>query len=189
MRAQLVRRATLAEIGDRLKIGSFLVMGRGEERSGGRRRAPNLEGAFEAIVGAVYLDAGLGVTRDLIERHFESNLQELEASGPSSDAKSSLQRFAQARLRETPEYVTVATEGTADSPEFIVEVHLGEVAAGTGRGRTKRQAQQEAANQALRSLTDPPSADSTEIGVGRGNAGMPSCTHGTQTEPATDSDS
>jgi ribonuclease III len=167
MRAQLVRNAALAKIGERLDLGRSLVMGRGEERTGGRRRAPNLGRALEAIIGAIYLDGGIDAIRGVVVRLFDTTVRALETGGAAPDAKSSLQRLAQAKLRETPSYVTVATEGTADSPEFVVEVHVGKFMAGIGRGRTKRQAQQEAAKQALQSggefsLTSAVSGDDRE---------------------------
>jgi ribonuclease III len=154
MRAQLVRNAALAVIGEHLELGQSLIMGRGEERSGGRRRAPNLGRALEAIIGAIFLDGGIDAIRGVVERLFDSTLRALETSGPAPDSKSSLQRLAQAKLRETPTYVTVSTEGAADSPQFVVEVHVGDTTLGIGQGRTKRLAQQQAANQALESLTD-----------------------------------
>jgi ribonuclease-3 len=163
MRAQLVRGAALAEVGEALEIGRSLVMGRGEERSGGRRRAPNLGRALEALIGAIYLDGGLKAVRDVIDRLFEAKMDLLKTSGSSSDSKSALQRYSQASLRETPEYVTVSMEGPADSPEFVVEVHVGESIAGAGRGRTKRQAQQQAASQALLFLSESGGTDSAQV--------------------------
>ncbi|HTE84096.1 MAG TPA: ribonuclease III [Dehalococcoidia bacterium] len=156
MRAHLVRGATLARIGERLQLGRHLVLGRGEEQTGGRGRAPNLGRALEAIVGAVYLDAGIVSTRELVARLFEAELSDLENGGLRLDAKSSLQQFAQAALRATPEYVTVATEGPEHAREFVVEVHVGSTVAGVGRGRRKRQAQQEAAGNALIALLPSP---------------------------------
>lgn len=156
MRAHLVRGGTLARIGERLDLGGCLVMGRGEERTGGRNRAPNLGRALEAVIGAVYLDSGMDVARGAVSRLFESEIDELEMDGPHLDAKSSLQQFAQASMRATPEYVTVATEGPEHAREFVVEVHVGQAVAGVGRGRKKSDAQQEAATKALIALLPAP---------------------------------
>jgi len=104
------------------------------------------------VVGAVYLDGGIEAVRSLVSRLFEAELDQLARAGPRLDAKSSLQHFAQAALRVTPEYVTIAAEGPDHAREFVVEVHVGSEVAGIGRGRRKRQAQQEAAGNALLAL-------------------------------------
>jgi ribonuclease-3 len=152
MRASLVRGATLARIGEQLRLGDYLVLGRGEDRTGGRGRAINLGRALEALIGAYYLDAGLAATRRMLLRLIGPEL-EAAASGPEIDPKSFLQQLAQGNLRVTPEYVTVATEGPEHERAFVVEVRLGAEVAGTGRGRNKRLAQQEAARSALASLS------------------------------------
>ncbi len=151
MRAYLVRGAMLARIGEQLSLGDYLVLGRGEAQTGGRARALNLGRALEAVIGAYFLDAGLKPARRLILRLLGSELGAVDA-GPELDAKSSLQQLAQAVLRVTPEYVTVAEEGPEHERAFVVEVRLGAGVAGTGRGRNKRIAQQEAAQNALLSL-------------------------------------
>jgi len=153
MRALLVRGSTLSQIGERLDLGALLVLGRGEEQSGGRARFVNLGRALEALIGAVYLDQGLQVTRTLVLRLLQQDLQRVDQQSVGRDAKSSLQELAQASLRVTPEYVTVAQEGPEHAREFVVSVRLGDEIAGTGRGRNKRQAQQAAALAALESMT------------------------------------
>jgi ribonuclease III len=159
MRAQLVRGATLARIGKDLDLGSHLVLGRGEDSSGGRTRAVNLGRALEAIFGAVYLDSGLDTARRLIQRLIEPELERLDRTGLNLDPKSSLQQLAQASLGQTPEYVTVSSEGPDHEREFVVEVRLGTDVAGVGRGRSKRQAQQLAASHALESLSEARAAE------------------------------
>jgi ribonuclease-3 len=152
MRAHLVRGATLARIGERLALGDFLVLGRGEEQTGGRARALNLGRALEAIIGALYVDAGLASARRLILRLISPDFEQVGA-GASLDPKSSLQQYAQASLRVTPEYVTISAEGPDHDREFVVEVHLGDKVAGSGRGRNKRLAQQQAAENALLAIS------------------------------------
>jgi ribonuclease-3 len=156
MRALLVRNSTLAQIGERLQLGQLLVLGRGEERTGGRNRAPNLGRALEALIGAIYMDADISVVREVVLQLFESDLAQLTSSGSHPDAKSSLQQYVHATLAVTPEYVTVATEGPAHAPEFTVEVRVRDAVAGVGHGRSKSRAQQEAAANALRSLIPTP---------------------------------
>jgi ribonuclease-3 len=152
MRARLVRGATLDLIGEQLDLGSLLVLGRGEEQSGGRRRSVNLGRALEALIGAAYLDRGLEVVREMTLRLLSTDLEALRATGVGLDAKSSLQQFAQGVMRVTPEYVTVSAEGPDHAREFVVEVRLGGEAVATGRGRNTRQAQQAAAAAALDAL-------------------------------------
>ncbi len=163
MRAHLVRGATLAQVGDRLNLGDYLVLGRGEAQSGGRGRALNLGRALEAIIGAYYLDSGLEAARRMILQFVGDELATID-SGPGLDPKSSLQQLAQASLRVTPEYVTVAQEGPEHEREFVVEVRLGAEIAGVGRGRNTRIAQQEAAQMALTALAQarPAGADDGE---------------------------
>lgn len=149
MRAQLVRGATLGQVAERLDLGAFLVLGRGEEQSGGRGRSINLGRALEALLGAVYLDGGFDTTRRLVLKLLAAEFLVLGIAGVGRDAKSSLQQYAQATLRVTPEYVTVSSEGPEHEREFVVEVRLQDEKAGVGRGRSKRQAQQAAAADAL----------------------------------------
>lgn len=154
MRAHLVRGATLARIGAQLTLGDFLVLGRGEEQTGGRVRALNLGRALEAIIGAVYLDAGIRATRKFVLRLLAPELDQVDSAGPALDAKSSLQQLAQASLRVTPEYVTVSADGPEHERQFVVEVRLGNEVAGSGRGRNTREAQQDAAGNALLALSE-----------------------------------
>jgi ribonuclease III len=161
MRAQLVRGSTLGQVGERLGLGSLLVLGRGEDQSGGRGRIVNLGRALEALLGAVYLDQGLDVTRGLVLRLFEVELTNLTRVTLRADAKSLLQQLAQATYKTTPEYVTVAQAGPDHSREFIIEVRLGGRTAGTGRGKNKRLAQQAAAAAALELLAAVPDLPAT----------------------------
>jgi ribonuclease III len=172
MRALLVRGSTLSKVGERLALGSLLVLGRGEERSGGRARVVNVGRALEALIGAVYLDQGMEVARRVVLRLLEPDLSCVEQQALGREAKSALQELAQASLRVTPEYVTVAQEGPEHAREFVVSVRLGEELAGTGRGRNKRQAQQAAALAALQALSlagesapSPPRAIVTDPGT------------------------
>lgn len=156
MRAHLVRGATLARVGERLELGSFLVLGRGEEQSGGRGRSVNLGRALEAVLGSIYLDRGLEAVRRVVLRLLAEEFDRLDAAGVDLDAKSTLQQLAQAALRVTPEYVTISEEGPNHEREFVVHVRLHEEIAGIGRGRNKRLAQQAAAAEALKALSITP---------------------------------
>lgn len=151
-RAEIVRGSTLARAASRVGLGQFLVLGRGEEAAGGRTRDRNLAGALEAVIGAVYLDSGLPSAAALIRRLLRQEIDQAIREGARPDAKSSLQHLAQARWHEAPEYVTV--EDTADAPHrrFVVEVKIAGRPLGRGEGRSKREAQQRAAQVALEGL-------------------------------------
>jgi ribonuclease-3 len=124
-------------------------MGRGEQRSGGRRRDPLLAAAFEALLGAMYLDGGLGVARQVLLPLLEPEARRVISGGRLKDDKSLLQELAQAHLGITPSYRMVAEEGPAHNRQYKVEALLGSEIAGRGQGRNKQQAEQEAARQAL----------------------------------------
>jgi ribonuclease-3 len=154
IRAEVVRGSTLARAAARVDLGRFLVLGRGEEAAGGRTRDRNLAGALEAIIGAVYLDAGFRSAVTVIRHLLRDELDQALREGVRPDAKSSLQHLAQARWHEPPEYVTV--EDTADAPfrRFVVEVKIAGQPLGRGEGRSKREAQQRAAQVALEGLSE-----------------------------------
>jgi ribonuclease-3 len=153
MRAHLVRWDTLAAVAERVGLGRFLVLGKGEDLSGGRRRPSNLAGALEAVIGAAYLDGGLEGARELVLRLLEPELERLATGQPLSDSKSELQRVVQARWHQIPRYRVVEAEGPDHAKTFTVEVVLGEQVLGRGQGRSKKQAELEAARQALQTLS------------------------------------
>lgn len=148
-RAALVRTSTLANFARRLDLGRHLRMGRGEARTGGRQRDALLGAAFEALLGALYLDGGVEAVRRLLLPLLAEEGQRVVSGGRFKDDKSLLQECAQAHLGVTPTYRVVAEEGPAHSRSYIVEVVLGAHAAGQGQGRNKQSAEQEAAHQAL----------------------------------------
>lgn len=150
MRAALVRTDSLAAASRRIDLGAHLFLGRGEEASGGRQRTANLCAAFEAVIGAVYLDQGLEQARRLVQWLLGDAIQALEAQAPR-DPKSLLQERAQAILHRTPLYRTVAQTGPDHAKEFIVEVLVGDQVIGRGAGPSKQAAEQAAAQSALSS--------------------------------------
>jgi ribonuclease-3 len=149
VRAALVRASTLATLARQVRLGRYLRLGRGEEVTGGRHRDLLLASAFEAVLGALYLDGGLPVVRSVLEPRLEPLARDLLASGRVKDDKSILQEKAQAQLGVTPTYHVVDTSGPSHQPSFTVEVRLGERALARGKGRSKRQAEQAAAHEAL----------------------------------------
>lgn len=152
LRAALVRRDTLARVARSVDLGSFLLMGKGEESGGGRGKSTNLAGALEAVVAAVYLDAGLDAAGDMVARLFASEWPKL--SGPEAviDFKSRLQEIVQSRFQRTPLYRLVSETGPHHDMIFTVEVSVNSEVLGQGSGRSKKLAETEAARAALARL-------------------------------------
>ncbi len=149
LRASLVRASALATIARDLQLGTYLRLGRGEEVTGGRRRELLLARAMEALIGAIYLDAGMQVTGNFLEPHLTAELARVTLRRHLKDDKSLLQEVAQAQLGITPIYKLVSQSGPSHERTFIVDVLLGDLVAGQGQGATKRQAEQAAARMAL----------------------------------------
>ncbi len=149
MRSALVRTDQLAEFAREIGLGEALRLGRGEEASGGRERPALLCGAFEALLGALYLDAGLEAVRAFMEPRLAQATDVLLDDEALLDARSQLQVWAQAALGETPRYRTVEARGPDHAREFVVEVTVGETLRGRGVGRSKQAAAQRAAADAL----------------------------------------
>ena len=161
LRAALVKTESLASFAGGWNLGEHLLLGRGEEAAGGRTRPAILCGAFEAVVGALYLDRGMEAVRQvvlpLISQRVDQLLAETtqphaESSLQIKDAKSRLQELAQSWFHLTPSYRTVAQRGPDHEKEFTVEVLIGDVPKGRGTGRSKQLAEQAAAQEALAQL-------------------------------------
>jgi ribonuclease III len=149
LRAALVRRETLARLARGLAIGPALFMGHGEVETGGRERPANLCAAFEALVGALYLDQGLQAVSGWVLPMMDGELERALADLVDKDPKSRLQELAQGRLGITPRYRTVSAVGPDHAKTFTVEVSLGETVTGHGEGPNKQLAAQRAALDAL----------------------------------------
>jgi len=154
VRSNLVRREALASFARQLDLGSYLFMGLGEAQSGGRAREATLCAAFEALVGAIYLDQGWDVAREFVLSFVREALPRALERALKKDAKTRLQEWSQAVLHETPTYVTVAEEGPDHAKAFTVEVRIGGITAGQGQGSTKQAAAQRAAARALEHAED-----------------------------------
>ena len=160
MRASLVNKTSLAKIGDRLDLGSSLLVGRGEAEMGGIRRESNLGSAFEALVAALFLDQGYDATRDFVVRVMEAELDSVGDMGrPLHHPKSLLHEAAMKRGYSPPTYEVVARHGPDHGPTFTVQTLVGGMPMGKGDGRSKQEAESVAAEQALSRLS-PSAADS-----------------------------
>jgi len=150
LRAALVREETLANFAREIELGSFLLMGKGEQSSGGSQRV--LASAFEAILGALYLDQGIEAVQRFLLPRLEPLAHNIVSERLFKDAKSLFQELAQAHNGITPSYRLVSQEGPSHQREFTVEALLGEEVAGRGKGRSKQAAEREAARVALLKL-------------------------------------
>lgn len=167
LRAHLVSAARLAEAAEALDLGAYLRLGRGEEKSGGRRKAALLVDALEAVLAALYLEAGLEAARVfIVERLIEPQLRRLEEPGKGvralTDFKSALQEFLQAQQKTQPVYVVVEEEGPEHQKTFTVEVRIHSHGSrkpehvSRAQGPTKKKAEQLAAKRALDHLRAAP---------------------------------
>ncbi len=152
LRAALVRTETLAELANTCRIGEALRMGKGEDGSGGRRRRSILCDAFEALLGALYLDQGLAAVEGFVLPLLMPRADDILAEGLHLDARSALQEWSQALHNVTPVYRVVASAGPDHDRAFTVEVLIGEQAAGRGTGKSKQAAAQAAARAVLRQI-------------------------------------
>lgn len=152
LRSALVRRETLARFARQLDLGQHLLMGHGEEESGGRNRKATLCAAFEALIGALYLDHGLETARQFVTQIIEPEVTHTLRGQIQKDPKSRLQELVQGQMQRTPRYVTTAETGPDHAKEFTVQVTIGGTAYGEGSGLSKQQAAQAAAMDALNRL-------------------------------------
>lgn len=147
-RSALVQGVALAEIARSLRLGGYLVLGQGEERSDGRTRASNLAGVLEAVIGAVLLDQGEAAARALVLRVLAKRLDAMTV-GPPRDPKSALQAYCQRAGMPLPAYELLADRGTQHARRFRVRVLVAGTHAGTGSGPRKVDAEFAAATRAL----------------------------------------
>lgn len=154
----MVSAARLHDVAVKLNLGSHLILGRGEELSGGREKRALLADALEAIIAAIYLDGGLEAARKFVVDHIADGTDESlgDENSDLADAKSALQEFAQARKLPTPRYVVLRETGPDHQKRFTVEVRVGREFAALGEGASKKGASQMAAQAVLRQLHHPP---------------------------------
>jgi ribonuclease-3 len=153
IRISLIRQETLAEVASTLKLGDYILVGKGEESSGGRQRQTNLADAFEALIGAIFLDQGLDAASGFVLSKLHIRLEEIKAKGIGRNYKALLQEFTQAKYKQLPTYRVVEASGPDHDKGFTVEVVLGDRVSGTGTGKSKRAAEMDAARAAWEKLT------------------------------------
>jgi ribonuclease-3 len=152
LRASVVNMSSLAEVARGLGLGEAVRLGKGEEMSGGRDKASILADALEAMLGAVYLDRGLATATELVERLFRPRMVAYARGEGDRDYKTILQELASQDLRSLPEY-RIAERGPDHQKEFTATVFLAGKPWGTGSGRSKKEAEQQAAHEAWTRLS------------------------------------
>lgn len=149
-RAALVKTESLAELAEEKGFGQYLLMSRGEAKSGGRTRMALLANMVEAIIGAIYLDQGYSVAEKFINDNISVKIEEIIKSGSYIDAKSHFQEIAQEREGVTPHYEVTAESGPDHDKIFEMAVYINKKMWGKGKGNSKQAAQQSAAESALK---------------------------------------
>jgi ribonuclease-3 len=153
LRAAIVNMVALADVARSLGLGDMVLLGKGEELSGGRDKSSILADALEAVFGAIYLDRGLDVARELIERLFRPLMEAYVRMEGPRDYKTILQELASQELRSMPEY-RLEERGPDHAKEFTATVFVAGEALGTGMGRSKKEAEQQAAREAHARIAD-----------------------------------
>lgn len=148
MRAAVVCESSLARAAERLNLGSYLLMGKGEKLGGGAKRPSNLADAFESLIGALYLDLGLDKIRDFTLRYIQPEIDRV-ISGNYGDYKTQFQELVQREPGASVEYKILEETGPDHEKEFLSGVFLNQKLVAKGKGKTKKEAEQQAAQEAL----------------------------------------
>ena len=152
VRAYLVKEETLSQLARAIDLGSHIRLGKGEEQSGGSDKASILADAFEALVGAIYLDGGYDLSFRFVESIYRPLIDD-SAGAVDRDYKTRLQEFCQARYKKAPTYKQLGATGPDHDRIFLVEILIGSRSIAKGRGRSKKEAEQDAALHALEFLS------------------------------------
>jgi ribonuclease-3 len=154
LRAAVVSEPALAAISREIGLGHYLLLGKGEDHTGGRNKDSLLADCLEALIAAVYLDAGKDAATSLILRLFEEVIKKTSSSGGSLDYKTGLQELCQEQLKQLPEYRIVSETGPDHQKQFEIEVWIKGQLSGRGTGKSKKEAEQRAAREALEKLSE-----------------------------------
>jgi len=150
LRSRLVSRRALAQFANQIHLGEYVLLGKGEESTGGRRRHSTLADAFESLIGAVYIDAGPGPTEELLIRLFEKTIIDMMASPVEKNPKGELQECLQSIHPEAPDYHIISESGPDHRRVFQSEVRWRGRVLGNGKGKSKKEAEARAAADAMR---------------------------------------
>ncbi len=162
IRAAVVSEPSLAAVAREIGLGEFLLVGRGEEQTGGRDKDSLLADCLEALVASLYLDGGIERAGAFITRFFSDRIDRVQIAGGTADHKTELQELCQERLKTLPEYRVVSESGPDHRKEFTVELSIRGEVCGRGTGRNKKEAEQRAAKEALEKLRSQESGDRSQ---------------------------
>lgn len=153
-RAEVISEPALARIARHIDLGTYLNLGRGEDKDDGREKSSILADAYEALVGAVFLDSSFDTVSAVVKKHFETAFGSLKDI-TTTDYKSTLLEYCQSQYKCLPKIIVVDEVGPEHEKEFVINVHLSGKIVGQGRGKNKKQAAQMACKEALRLLDYP----------------------------------
>ena len=162
LRAAVVNARALAQVARTIGLGEHIKLGRGEESTGGREKASILSDTVEAVIGAVYLSGGFGVAAEVVHRLFDPLMEAAAALGAGLDWKTSLQELAAEQGLGVPEYLLEAT-GPDHEKVFTARVRVGDALYGSGTGRSKKEAEQKAAETAYAALSEEAADRAAEV--------------------------
>ncbi len=152
LRAAIVRGDMLSKISEEIGLDNFLMLSKGERKDTGKARQYIRANAVEAVIGAVYLDAGYEAAQGVIMKFIVSKLEYVIKEGLHIDAKSKFQELAQEKYKATPHYQVITEDGLDHAKHFVMGVYINERKMGEGEGSSKQEAQQQAARQALKNM-------------------------------------
>ncbi|MFH1874892.1 MAG: ribonuclease III [Pseudomonadota bacterium] len=153
LRAAIVNESELANMARMIQLGDFMYVGKGEDRTGGRDKPSLLSDAYEAVLGAIYLDRGYDKAYNFVQKHFKEVIKSTEGKGFKKDYKTRLQEVAQSKFRAVPRYKLVDQKGPDHQKTFVISLYIKDDLFGTGQGLSKKAAEQDAAKQALERLS------------------------------------
>ena len=154
LRAAIVNEQALSSVASSLEIGHYILLGKGEELSSGRNKNSILSSTYEAVVAAIYLDGGFKKVSKTITRHFAEILLKAEEENFFQDFKSKLQEYSQNLFKVTPKYILIKESGPAHNKLFEINTLIDSQIFGSGRGKSKKEAEQKAAKETLKKLYD-----------------------------------
>lgn len=149
LRSRLVSRSALCRYAHKIDLGEYLLLGKGESASGGRKRPSNLADAIEALAGAIYLDGGIGKAREFLLNNFSEFIEQIVDEPEENNPKGELQEQLQSIAPTSPSYSIVSQEGPDHSKSFVAEVTWEGTILGRGTGKSKKEAETQAAANAL----------------------------------------
>lgn len=154
LRAAVVSEPALSAVARTIGLGDYMLLGRGEEQTGGRDKDSLLANCLEALIASIYLDTGKEAAAAFVVRFFEDMIKRTCTSRGALDNKTELQELCQERIKQLPEYKIVSETGPDHQKQFAVEVWIKGILSGRGIGRSKKEAEQRAAKEALKKLTE-----------------------------------